>query len=149
MHPQPVFEKERDVLRLRNTTVIITGGDSGIGKAVAIDFAKEGSDVVISYHEDDEDARSTAARIESIGQQCLLIPGDISKPAHCKKIIERTLKQIGKLDVLLEDNRNMRALLQERDYAVTYREFSGGHNYTAWRNDLWHGLEALFSYHIK
>ena len=51
---------------------------------------------------------------------------------------------IGKLDVLLEDNRNMRTLLQERDYAVTYREFSGGHNYTAWRNDLWHGLEALF-----
>ena len=103
MRPQPVFEKERDVLRLRNKTVIITGGDSGIGKAVAIAFAKEGADVVISYHEDDEDARSTAARIESIGQQCLLIPGDISKPAHCKKIVERTIKQFGKLDVVINN----------------------------------------------
>lgn len=103
MEPQPVFEKERDVLRLRNKTAIITGGDSGIGKAVAIAFAKEGADVVISYYEDDEDARSTAARIESIGQQCLLIPGDISKPAHCKKIIEKTIKQFGKLDVLVNN----------------------------------------------
>ena len=103
MEPQLVFEKERDVLRLRNKTAIITGGDSGIGKAVAIAFAKEGADVVISYYEDDEDARSTAARIESIGQQCLLIPGDISKPAHCKKIIEKTIKQFGKLNVLVNN----------------------------------------------
>lgn len=103
MEPQPVFEKERDVLRLRNKTAIITGGDSGIGKAVAIAFAKEGADVVISYYEDDEDARSTAARIESIGQQCLLIPGDISKPAHCKKIIEKTMRQFGKLNVLVNN----------------------------------------------
>ena len=103
MEPQPVFEKEREVLRLRNKTAIITGGDSGIGKAVAIAFAKEGADVVISYYEDDEDARSTAARIESIGQRCLLIPGDISKPAHCKKIIDKTIKQFGKLDVLVNN----------------------------------------------
>lgn len=103
MQPQPVFEKEQDVLRLRNKTAIITGGDSGIGKAVAIAFAKEGADVVISYYEDDEDALSTAARIESIGQQCLLIPGDISKPAHCKKIIEKTIKKFGKLDVLVNN----------------------------------------------
>lgn len=103
MEPQPVFEKERDVLRLRNKTAIITGGDSGIGKAVAIAFAKEGANVVISYYEDDEDARSTAARIESIGQQCLLIPGDISKPAHCKKIIEKTIKQFGRLDILVNN----------------------------------------------
>jgi enterochelin esterase family protein len=52
---------------------------------------------------------------------------------------------IGRLDVLLEDNRKMYALLQEKNYNATYREFSGGHNYTAWRNDLWHGLEILFS----
>jgi enterochelin esterase family protein len=51
---------------------------------------------------------------------------------------------IGKLDVLLKDNQNMHRLLQEKEYAVSYREFSGGHNYTAWRDDLWHGLEALF-----
>jgi NAD(P)-dependent dehydrogenase (short-subunit alcohol dehydrogenase family) len=103
MQPQPVFEKERDVLRLRNKIAIITGGDSGIGKAVAIAFAKEGADVVIAYYEDDEDAQSTAARVESIGQQCLLIPGDISKPAHCKKIIDKTMKRFGKVDVIVNN----------------------------------------------
>ncbi len=103
MHPQPVFEKERDALRLRNKIAIITGGDSGIGKAVAIAFAKEGADIVIAYHEDNEDARSTAARIESIGQQCLLIPGDIRKPAHCNKIIQQTVNRFDKLDILVNN----------------------------------------------
>lgn len=103
MLPQPVFEKERDALRLRNKIAIITGGDSGIGKAVAIAFAKEGADIVIAYHEDNEDARSTAARIESIGQQCLLIPGDIRKPAHCNKIIQQTVNRFGKLDILVNN----------------------------------------------
>jgi NAD(P)-dependent dehydrogenase (short-subunit alcohol dehydrogenase family) len=103
MQPRPVFEKERDVLRLRNKTAIITGGDSGIGKAVAIAFAKEGADVVIAYREDDKDARSTAERIEEIGQQCLLIAGDISKPAHCKKIIQQTINRFGKVDVLVNN----------------------------------------------
>jgi NAD(P)-dependent dehydrogenase (short-subunit alcohol dehydrogenase family) len=103
MHPEPVFEKERDALRLRNKIAIITGGDSGIGKAVAIAFAKEGADIVIAYHEDNEDARSTAARIESIGQQCLLIPGDIRKPAHCNKIIQQTINRFGKLDILVNN----------------------------------------------
>ncbi|HEX6428154.1 MAG TPA: glucose 1-dehydrogenase [Niastella sp.] len=103
MQPQPVFEKEREALRLRNKIAVITGGDSGIGKAVAIAFAKEGADIVIAYHEDNEDARSTAARIESIGQQCLLIAGDISKPAHCKKIIQQTVNRFGKLDILVNN----------------------------------------------
>jgi len=103
MRPQPVFEKEREALRLRNKIAIITGGDSGIGKAVAIAFAKEGADIVIAYHEDNEDARSTAARIESIGQQCLLIPGDIRKPAHCNKIIQQTVNRFDKLDILVNN----------------------------------------------
>jgi NAD(P)-dependent dehydrogenase (short-subunit alcohol dehydrogenase family) len=103
MDPQPVYETERDPLRLRNKVAIITGGDSGIGRAVAIAFAKEGADVVIAYHEDDEDATQTAVRVESIGQQCLLIPGDISKPAHCKKIIQKTIDRFGKLDILINN----------------------------------------------
>jgi NAD(P)-dependent dehydrogenase (short-subunit alcohol dehydrogenase family) len=103
MQPQPIFEKERDGLRLRNKTAIITGGDSGIGKAVAIAFAKEGADVVIAYYEDDKDAQLTAERVEAIGQQCLLIRGDISKPAHCKKIIQKTIQRFGKVDVLINN----------------------------------------------
>jgi NAD(P)-dependent dehydrogenase (short-subunit alcohol dehydrogenase family) len=103
MKPQPVFEKERDALRLRNKTAIITGGDSGIGKAIAIAFAKEGADVVIAYREDNEDAKATAARVEAIGQQCLLIAGDISKPAHCKKIVQQTVNRFGQLDILVNN----------------------------------------------
>jgi NAD(P)-dependent dehydrogenase (short-subunit alcohol dehydrogenase family) len=103
MVPQPVYEKEKDVLRLRNKIAIITGGDSGIGKAVAIAFAKEGADVVIAYREDHKDAHATADRIKEIGQQCLLIAGDVGKPAHCKKIIQQTIRQFGKLDVLVNN----------------------------------------------
>jgi NAD(P)-dependent dehydrogenase (short-subunit alcohol dehydrogenase family) len=103
MEPQPVYEREKDPLRLRNKTAIITGGDSGIGRAVAIAFAKEGADVVIAYKEDTEDATLTAARIESIGQQCLLIAGDISKPNHCKKIVQKTIDRFGKLDILVNN----------------------------------------------
>lgn len=103
MVPQPVYEKEKDVLRLRNKIAIITGGDSGIGKAVAIAFAKEGADVVIAYREDHKDANATADRIKAIGQQCLLIPGDVSKSAHCKKIIRQTIKQFGRLDILVNN----------------------------------------------
>jgi NAD(P)-dependent dehydrogenase (short-subunit alcohol dehydrogenase family) len=103
MEPQPVYEKEKDVLRLRNKIAIITGGDSGIGKAVAIAFAKEGANVVIAYHEDHKDATATAERIQEIGQQCLLIPGDVSKQAHCKKIIQQTIKQFGKIDILVNN----------------------------------------------
>lgn len=103
MDPQPVYEMEKDPLRLRNKVAVITGGDSGIGRAVAIAFAKEGADVVIAYREDNEDARQTATRIETIGQQCLLIAGDISKPAHCKKIIQKTIDHFGKLDILINN----------------------------------------------
>lgn len=103
MEPQPVYEKEKDVLRLRNKTAIITGGDSGIGRAVAIAFAREGANVVIAYREDHKDAEETAKRIEEIGQQCILIAGDVSKAAHCKKIVQQTIKQLGRLDILVNN----------------------------------------------
>lgn len=103
MEPQPVYEKEKDVLRLRNKIAIITGGDSGIGRAVAIAFAKEGAHVVIAYREDDKDATTTAERIRKIGQQCLTIPGDVSEAAHCKKIVQQTIKRFGRLDILVNN----------------------------------------------
>jgi NAD(P)-dependent dehydrogenase (short-subunit alcohol dehydrogenase family) len=103
MNPPPVYEKEKDVLRLRNKVAIITGGDSGIGKAVAIAFAKEGANVVIAYLEDDKTANETAERIKEIGQQCLLIAGDVSKRAHCKKIVSQTIRKFGSLDILVNN----------------------------------------------
>jgi NAD(P)-dependent dehydrogenase (short-subunit alcohol dehydrogenase family) len=120
MHPQPVYEKEREALRLRNKVAIITGGDSGIGRAVAIAFAKEGANVVIAYLQDHKDARETAERIEAIGQQLLLIPGDIRKPAHCKKIVQQTMKQFGKIDIVV--NNAAIQFPQEKLAAITPRQ---------------------------
>ena len=103
MEPAPVYEKEKEALRLRNKVAVITGGDSGIGRAVAIAFAKEGANVVIAYREDHKDAGETAERIKAIGQQCIAIAGDVSKAAHCKKMIQQTIKQFGKIDILVNN----------------------------------------------
>lgn len=70
---------------------------------------------------------------------------DLVKHQHARDI--NIWMDIGQLDVLLEDNQNMHALLQEKKYNVTYREFSGGHNFTAWRDDVWRGLEVMFPSH--
>jgi len=103
MEPEPVYEKEKEALRLKNKTVIITGGDSGIGKAVAIAMAKEGADIVIAYHEDHTDARATEERVKAAGRKCLLIAGDVSKPSHCQKIVRQTLRRFGKIDILVNN----------------------------------------------
>lgn len=90
--------------RLEGRRALITGGDSGIGRAVAIAFAREGADVAISYlPEEDEDARSTAALIEEAGRRALLLPGDISDPAHCRSLVSRTVDELGGLDVLVNN----------------------------------------------
>ncbi|MBE8723072.1 SDR family oxidoreductase [Sphingobacterium pedocola] len=91
--------------KLKDKTAIITGGDSGIGKAVAIAFAREGADVVISYLDDmeDEDARDTAHYVEEAGRRCILIKGDITSEKQCKKIVSTTVKEFGKIDILVNN----------------------------------------------
>ncbi len=91
--------------KLNNKISIITGGDSGIGKAVAIAFAREGADVVISYLADVEtqDAKDTAKYVEAAGRKALLIKGDITKESHCKKIIDQTVKEFGRIDILVNN----------------------------------------------
>ncbi|MES2650488.1 MAG: SDR family oxidoreductase [Bacteroidota bacterium] len=91
--------------KLVNKIAIITGGDSGIGKAVAIAFAREGADVVISYLTDREtkDAKDTAKYVEAAGRKALLIKGDIRKESHCKKIISQTVKEFGRIDILINN----------------------------------------------
>jgi NAD(P)-dependent dehydrogenase (short-subunit alcohol dehydrogenase family) len=103
MRPMPVYEKEKIPFRLRDKVAIITGGDSGIGRAIAIAFAKEGADVVICYEKDDVDAKITASEIEKNGRKFLLIRGDVSRENHCQKIIDRTIKTFGKIDVLINN----------------------------------------------
>ena len=89
--------------KLQGRKAIITGGDSGIGRAVAIAFAREGADVVISYLNEDEDATETAKYVEKAGKKAVLIAGDISDEEHCKKIIDRAIDELGEIDILVNN----------------------------------------------
>lgn len=89
--------------KLEGKKAIITGGDSGIGRAVAIAYAREGADVLISYLEEDEDAEETAKYIREAGRKAVLMPGDISDEEHCKNIIERAVEEFGQLDILVNN----------------------------------------------
>jgi len=89
--------------RLEGRKAIITGADSGIGKAVAIAFAREGADVLVSYLNEDEDAHETAEYITKAGRKAILAPGDISKEEHCKKLIDRAVKELGGIDILVNN----------------------------------------------
>lgn len=103
MQPEPITEDLNYVAsnKLKNKVAIITGADSGIGKAVAIAFAKEGADIVASYLCEDEDAYATKKRVESLGRQCLLVRGDISNSGMCQKIVDTTIKDFGAIDILV------------------------------------------------
>jgi NAD(P)-dependent dehydrogenase (short-subunit alcohol dehydrogenase family) len=89
--------------KLENRKAIITGGDSGIGRAVAIAFAREGADVLISYLNEHEDAEETARLVKDAGKKAVLVPGDISEEAHCKKIIEQAMQEFGNIDILVNN----------------------------------------------
>jgi NAD(P)-dependent dehydrogenase (short-subunit alcohol dehydrogenase family) len=89
--------------RLTGKAAVITGGDSGIGRAVAIAFAREGADVLISYLNEHEDAKDTARYVEEAGRKCVLVPGDISDRAHAKTIIPKAVEAFGKVDVLVNN----------------------------------------------
>jgi NAD(P)-dependent dehydrogenase (short-subunit alcohol dehydrogenase family) len=91
--------------KLKSKVALITGADSGIGKAVAIAYAREGADVAISYlsEEEGEDARDTAKWVEEAGRKALLLPGDISEQPHCKQLIERTVQELGRIDILVNN----------------------------------------------
>lgn len=89
--------------RLPGKTALITGGDSGIGRAIAVAFAKEGADVAISYLDEHEDAKETKQLVEKEGRKCLLIDGDIGDEAFCQQVIARVIEEFGKLDVLVNN----------------------------------------------
>jgi NAD(P)-dependent dehydrogenase (short-subunit alcohol dehydrogenase family) len=89
--------------RLTGKRALITGGDSGIGRAVAIAFAREGADVAIAYLSEDEDAQETAALVEKAGRRAVLIPGDLSNREHCRAVIDQTVRELGGLDVLVNN----------------------------------------------
>lgn len=89
--------------RLAGKRALITGGDSGIGAAVAIAFAREGADVAISYLDEDDDARETKRWVETAQRKCVLLPGDIRAPEHCESIVAKTVSELGGLDILVNN----------------------------------------------
>ncbi|MBQ2260012.1 MAG: SDR family oxidoreductase [Loktanella sp.] len=89
--------------RLKGHVALITGGDSGIGRAVAIAYAREGAHVAISYLDESADAKDTESVILECGQQCLLLPGDISDAAHCRAIVAAVVEEFGRIDILVNN----------------------------------------------
>jgi len=103
--PPPVFDypEKNSGNKLKGKIALITGGDSGIGKAVAILFAKEGADIAIAYLNEHKDARDTASIIEKYNQRCHLIPGDISNERHCKTVIKKVIQEYKCIDILVNN----------------------------------------------
>ncbi|EOR25961.1 short-chain dehydrogenase/reductase SDR [Niallia nealsonii AAU1] len=105
MEPLPIFDNPNYIGtgKLKGRTAIISGGDSGIGRAVAVAFAKEGANIVISYYDEHTDAETTKQAIEHYGSSCLLIPGDLRRKEHCEFIVQKTLEAFGKINILVNN----------------------------------------------
>ena len=103
MTPRPIFNNPyyRGSGKLMNKVAIITGGDSGLGRAVAVGFVKEGAAVVIVYYNEHEDAKETKEFIEKLGGTCMLLAGDIKDQCFCDKIVEETMNKFGRIDILV------------------------------------------------
>jgi len=134
-YPRPPFPKQRQELpgrdflldpkpdhgeesyvgdgRLAGLATIVTGGDSGIGKAVAIAFAREGADVVVAYLDSHDDAKQTIDLVEAEGRRAIAVAGDLQDEDHCRKIVEQTRDELGRIDVLVNN-----AAYQQRYEAV-------------------------------
>lgn len=101
--PESDGEQYRPAGKLENMVALITGGDSGIGRAVAIAFAKEGADIAIVYLNEHEDARATKDRVEKLGRRCITLAGDVGEPSFCADAVSVTIEELGRLDVLVNN----------------------------------------------
>jgi NAD(P)-dependent dehydrogenase (short-subunit alcohol dehydrogenase family) len=112
--------------RLAGKKTIITGGDSGIGRAVAIAFAREGADVLLSYYAENEDAKDTQRLVEAAGRRCFLMPGDIQDPAHCRAILSQAVAAFGQIDVLVNNAAHQASFssieeISDEEWDLTFR----------------------------
>lgn len=104
MSPEPEFMPfYKGVNKFKDQVVLITGGDSGIGRAVSLAFANEGANIAIIYKDEDKDAITTKQMVESLGSKCVLIPGDISRKEFCVEAVEQTVKAFRRLDILINN----------------------------------------------
>ena len=129
MVSKPVYDKAgyRSADRLKDKVALVTGGDSGIGRAVAVAFAREGADVAIAYLEaEEEDARETIAVIESTGRRAVALPGDLSNQAYRDRLMDRVVGELGKIDVLVNNAGLQKAFkklddISAEDFELIYR----------------------------
>jgi NAD(P)-dependent dehydrogenase (short-subunit alcohol dehydrogenase family) len=105
MEPKPDFGEQsyRGTSKLTGKAAIVTGGDSGIGRAVAVAFAREGADVLISYLNEESDAQETCRVVRETGRKALAVPGDIGQEEQCRSLVERAVSEFGKLDILVNN----------------------------------------------
>jgi len=129
LRPRPRYQAEayRAAGKLEGKVALVTGGDSGIGRAVSVLFAREGADVAISYlPEEQPDADQTRAAVEAEGRRCLLLAGDLTAPGVCAELVQRTVATFGKLDILVSNaaHQNRKATLSELDDEELERTFA-------------------------
>ncbi len=112
MRPQPDYGEQsyKGLGRLKGRKAIVTGGDSGIGRAVALAFAREGADVLISYLNEHEDANETARLVRDAGRKAVAVPGNIEDVKHCEQIVERAFSELGGLDILINNAAHQKTL---------------------------------------
>jgi NAD(P)-dependent dehydrogenase (short-subunit alcohol dehydrogenase family) len=105
LDPRPRFKGSayRPANKLEGKVAIVTGGDSGIGRAVAVLYAREGADVAIIYNSHDEDAKETSASVERAGRRCLLLRGDVADRAFCERSVQQVVRELGRLDILVSN----------------------------------------------
>src|SRR5947209_7677792 len=123
MDPRPDYGEEsyKGTGKLTGKAALITGGDSGIGRAVALAFAREGADVLISYLNEDDDARETARVVQDAGRKAVTVAGDIRDEGHCRQLVEAAWRQLGRLDVLV--NNAAYQMAQQRLEDITTEQF--------------------------
>jgi len=112
--------------RLKDKRAIITGGDSGIGRAVAIAYAREGADVLISYLSEEKDAKDTAKFVADAGRKAVLVPGDVQDPTHCRTIVEEAVSELGGIDILVNNAAHQATFkeiedISDEEWELTFR----------------------------
>src|SRR5688572_24902058 len=103
LKPLPIVETRKKQFRLGGKVAIITGADSGIGKAIALAYAQEGASLVLTYYQDHKDARLTLKRVQELGASCLLVRGDISDELHCKQVVRKAISAFKKIDIIIHN----------------------------------------------
>ncbi len=105
MEPEPDYGESsyKGAGKLTGRVALITGADSGIGRAVALAYAREGADVVLSYLEEEDDAKAAAKAVEEAGRKAVRVPGDISTAAHCRSLVDTAIETFGRLDILVNN----------------------------------------------